>query len=218
MRKLFLVLLVLLFILPSVSAVCRYFAKDARGFPVGIQPSVSNISISVPQGNSSNTSFELTVSGDQSQGIRFYCAVSLEPSQPGNGITVFVEPSSFRTGGGFNKTVVSVAVSASPDAEDYDGTITISDDDKPDSFVILPIEVTVTNKSVKPSATTVATATPRPSSTQGPAAASATPTPQPTSPAPAIVLDDNTKYFALAGGIALLLGLLWFGFHSLHRD
>ena len=117
MKKL-LALIFLILAAPIVSASCRYLAEDARGFPLGVQPSVSNLSIQALKGGTVNESFELVIAGDQSQGLHFKCSVSLSALSSSPEVSLSLAPEIFRTGGGFNKTKVIVYVRASDNATD----------------------------------------------------------------------------------------------------
>lgn len=217
MKYAFLALFTALLFAGLANADCKSFVKD--GFPLGIMPNVTNLSIVQKSIAPLNTTLKVYIEGDATSGNLGGCRVfaSIEGVAPGSDIALF--PTEFETGLGWKDANVTLTTTPKEPYADSEVRLKLQDLDDPNNAARVPITI---RNSFKPPTPTPAKATVQPSSTIAP---SASVTASPTKTAAQVVEDvgksleqDASRYLVLIFAVVLLGLLLWVGFRTLQKD
>ncbi len=210
-------LLALLFALPLVSAECKSFVKN--GYPLGIIPNATNLTILQTTLNAQNTSFGVYIEGDASTGDLGGCrvGVTVEGVQEGSQVTVY--PPIIETGLGWGQVVVNVETLPIAPYTASEGRLRLEDMDNKATVVRIPF--TITPKFKVPTATPVVTAVPTANVTATPTvkvSATAESLPDTLKDVGKSLEQDATKYIVAVLAFFFLAALLYVGFKTLQKD
>ncbi len=225
MRKLLFIAIAFALLAQFASADCLY-KKNKDGYPLGIIPSVNNITAVFPEPSQQNSSFELYIEAEAGTTTSLECRVALTIENETVAMKVELSNYSLESGAAFIErpiTVYMVPINTVNFPDLIKTQIKITDIDNPSNYAILPIyaKFTFPRNKPKPSATG-APAIPTggigdfPLQTVKPKS-----TPINTSALTNIiggVDDSSSKYIMAIVAFLFLGGVLWFGFNSLQRD
>lgn len=219
-------IIALLLLLPPASADCKYF-KGKGGFPLGIEPSVKNITASFLDTKQQNTSFKLYIEAELGTTTALDCRVELSIINESFALDVQLSNYTLETGVAFIERPIGVMLTPVntinfPDT--IETAIKIKDVDNPDNYAIVPIYVKYLFPRTKPQPSSRATATivPDPTNKAGLPIISKKPDTFANNSilnSPILKFEDNnSKYTVAIIAFFFLGGLLWLGFSSMQRD
>ncbi len=218
MQKAFLFILVLLIGVQHVHADCKSFVRN--GFPLGMTPSVQNLSILHTTPTAINASFSVYVEGDASGGDLGGCRVSVEVEGELNGTSLQILPERLETGLGWKDVAVTLLSVPEPPYGNSNVFLKLTDIDNPRTIVRIPLSIE--NQFVPPTPTRPRQLTPSPTpSITGNEAASPTPPPSLVEKVQGLgkeLEESSTKYVVALLAVLFLGVLLWMGFKTLQRD
>ena len=221
-RQLILAILgIMLLLVQPISADCLYKFKD--GYPLGIVPSVRNITAVFATPIQQNQTFKLYVESQFGTTTSIECRVYLTVENETDALKIELSNYSLETGAAFIERPITVIMTPHnlvnfPD--EIVSQIKITDVDDPTNFAILPILGKFKFQRVKPVITRSPTAD-VPTDTSNPyVSAKATPTNSTNIIGNIIntVEDSSSKYVIAIIAFVFLAALLWIGFNSLQRE
>ncbi|MFH0971010.1 MAG: hypothetical protein ABIG96_05265 [Candidatus Micrarchaeota archaeon] len=211
--------LFMLLLIQPISADCLYM-KNKDGYPLGIIPSVLNITAIFVQPEQQNQTFKLYIESEAGTSTSIECRVDLSIENESNAMKVELSNYSLETGAAFIERPIKIIltpinlVNFPEMATTY---IKITDVDNRKNFALLPIYSYFRFKRTTPTPS----AQPVPSVTKSPKSSIQ---PTPTNSTNIInnlltsVEDSSSKYVIAVVAFFFLAALLWIGFNSLQRE